>query len=69
MEKTWRAMYLAKRPIPAAGTVTAEVMRESVEHSKRLRKGCTRCHSAVPGRICPDCFICCACKPGAHDHG
>lgn len=37
------------------------------EHNRRMEAGCLCCHSAAPGRVCPDCFVCIACAPGCDE--
>ena len=49
-----------------------EVLRSALrhaalEHAERMRQGCLVCGSAVPGRVCPDCYVCRACQPGCDE--
>jgi hypothetical protein len=32
-----------------------------------MDRGCLVCHSAAPGRVCPDCYVCIACSPGCDE--
>jgi len=49
---------------------TAEGERRKIEaHNERMAHGCRLCASAVPGRVCPDCYVCIACTRGGHDSG
>lgn len=36
-------------------------------HNAHMEAGCLVCRSAVPGRICPDCYVCIACAPGCDE--
>jgi len=37
------------------------------KHDARMDAGCLVCRSAVPGRVCPDCYTCIACQPGCDE--
>jgi hypothetical protein len=32
-------------------------------HDARMANGCLVCGCAIPGRVCPDCYVCIACAP------
>jgi hypothetical protein len=32
------------------------------DHDRRMARGCRICGSAVPGRVCPDCYACLSCE-------
>lgn len=36
-------------------------------HNARMEAGCLLCHSAAPGRVCPDCYLCRACGQGCDE--
>jgi hypothetical protein len=38
-----------------------------VTHDVRMTRGCLVCGTAVPGRVCPDCYTCRACGAGCDD--
>jgi hypothetical protein len=37
------------------------------DHNARMEAGCGVCRSAVPGRVCPTCYVCIACLPNHDD--
>jgi hypothetical protein len=51
-------------PLTWRHAIRSSVLGEIKLHDIRMAAGCVKCHSAVPGRVCPDCFHCRACGSG-----
>lgn len=51
-----------------ARALTRDIVESDLSaHDARMEAGCLKCGSAVPLRLCPDCYVCVACGPGCDE--
>lgn len=56
-----------KNQFATAGERRRHELLQLRRHDARMEADCLVCHTAIPGRVCPDCYLCRACGQGCDE--